>query len=76
MKLVPDLDPEKKVIPWDLKRCILMRMSLLKKEYRVHLSASLPGGAASGKNRALSEQGTPWGPDDDETPLLLCRFGT
>ena len=45
------------------------------KEYRVHFSASLPGGAASGKNRALSEQGTPWGPDDDETPLLLCRFG-
>ena len=75
MKLVPDLDPEEKVIPWDLKRCILMRMSLLKKNIGSISAHLCRGGAASGKNRALSEQGTPWGPDDDETPLLLCRFG-
>ena len=31
MKSDPDLHPEKKVFPWELKRCVLMQMSLLNK---------------------------------------------
>ena len=51
-----------------------MHMSVLNKNIgsiSVYLSR---GGLLSLKNRGLSEQGTPWGPDDDETPLLLCKL--
>ena len=74
MKLDPDLHPEKKVFPWDFKWCAFMQISVLNKNIEIILAYLSRGGAASRENRALSEQGTPWGPDDDETPLLLCRL--
>ena len=73
MKLDPDLHPEKKVFPWDLKWCAFMQMSLLKKNIG-SIWGYLSRGGLHPKNTRPSEQGTPWGPDDDETPLLLCRL--
>ena len=50
-----------------------MQISVLNKNMGSILGYLSRGGLRL-KNRALSEQGTPWGPDDDETPLLLCRL--
>ena len=74
MKLDPDLHPEKKVFPWDPKWCAFMQISVLNKNIGSIFGDLSRGGLHSKKNQALSEQGTPWGPDDDETPLLLCRL--
>ena len=57
MKLVPDLDPEKKVLSRDLKRCILMRMSLLKKNIGSISAHLCRGGLRRGKTgRYLSRE--------------------
>ena len=74
MKLDPDLHPEKKVFPWEFKWCAFMQPGVLNKNIGSMSGYLSRGGAASKKHSALSEQGTPWGPDDDETPQLLCRL--
>ena len=51
-----------------------MQMSLLNKNIGSIWGYLSRGGLRPRKLLALSEQGTPWGPDDDETPLLLCRL--
>ena len=51
IKLVPDLDLEKKVFPWDFKLCVLMQMSLLIKNIG-SISAYLSrGGLRAGKTK-------------------------
>ena len=63
MKWIP-ICIRKKKYSLGTKWCAFMQMSVLNKNIPFVL-----GGAAWSR-----EQGTPWGPDDDETPLLLCRL--
>ena len=70
MKLVPDLDPEKKVIPWDRKLCILMRMSLLKKNIGSISAHLCRGGLRRGKTGRYPSRELPG--DLTMTELLYC----
>ena len=59
MKLDPDLEPEKKVVPWGFGWCIVMQMNLPNKNIGSISGCLSRGGLCTGKTGLIQSRGLP-----------------